>query len=102
MTIGTNALVYGTIFASGVAALGQDEALNNNGTFTGQYLATGGITIGTGATFNLAVNNRFISTENVIGETPIPATLPLFGTGLGMIGLLGWRRKRKARALNAA
>jgi hypothetical protein len=28
--------------------------------------------------------------------TPLPAALPLFGTGLGVLGLLGWRRKRKA------
>ncbi len=27
--------------------------------------------------------------------TPLPGALPLFGTGLGMMGLLGWRRKRK-------
>ena len=31
-------------------------------------------------------------------ETPLPATLPLFATGLGSLGLLGWRRKRKAQA----
>ena len=30
--------------------------------------------------------------------TPLPATLPLFATGLGAIGLLGWRRKKKAAA----
>jgi hypothetical protein len=30
--------------------------------------------------------------------TPLPAALPLFATGLGGLGLLGWRRKRKARA----
>ena len=29
-------------------------------------------------------------------ETPLPAALPLFATGLGGVGLLGWRRKRKA------
>jgi hypothetical protein len=29
---------------------------------------------------------------------PLPAALPLFATGLGALGLLGWRRKRKARA----
>ena len=29
--------------------------------------------------------------------TPLPATLPLFATGIGGLGLLGWRRKRKAR-----
>jgi hypothetical protein len=30
--------------------------------------------------------------------TPLPAALPLFATGLGALGLLGWRRKRKAAA----
>ena len=34
--------------------------------------------------------------------TPLPAALPLFATGLGALGLLGWRRKRKATALAAA
>lgn len=27
--------------------------------------------------------------------TPLPTTLPLFATGLGALGLLGWRRKRQ-------
>ena len=31
--------------------------------------------------------------------TPLPAALPLFATGLGTIGLFGWRRKRKAQAV---
>jgi hypothetical protein len=30
---------------------------------------------------------------------PLPATLPLLATGLGGLGLLGWRRKRKAQAV---
>jgi hypothetical protein len=30
---------------------------------------------------------------------PLPATLPLFAAGLGALGLLGWRRKRKAAAI---
>lgn len=30
--------------------------------------------------------------------TPLPATLPLFASGLGALGLLGWRRKRKQTA----
>lgn len=29
---------------------------------------------------------------------PLPAALPLFGTGLAMLGFFGWRRKRKAAA----
>jgi uncharacterized protein (TIGR03118 family) len=33
--------------------------------------------------------------------TPLPAALPLFATGLGALGLLGWRRKKKAAAIAA-
>ena len=32
-------------------------------------------------------------------ETPLPAALPLFATGICGLGLLGWRRKRKAQAV---
>ena len=43
------------------------------------------------------------SGNQVIGTaaTPIPAALPLFVSGLGTLGLLGWRRKRKTAALAA-
>jgi len=34
-------------------------------------------------------------------ETPLPAALPLFATGIGGLGLLGWRRKRKAQVVPA-
>ena len=30
---------------------------------------------------------------------PIPAAFPLFGTGLGILGFLGWRRRQKAQAV---
>src|SRR5262245_3234122 len=33
-----------------------------------------------------------------VSAVPLPAALPLFATGLGALGLLGWRRKRKASA----
>jgi PEP-CTERM motif len=33
--------------------------------------------------------------------TPLPATFPLLVAGLGAIGLLGWRRKRKTTAATA-
>jgi hypothetical protein len=36
-----------------------------------------------------------------VSNTPLPVTLPLFASGLGALGLLGWRRKRKAQALAA-
>jgi hypothetical protein len=35
--------------------------------------------------------------EITVQETPLPATLPLFATGLGVMGLLGWRRRRRAQ-----
>jgi hypothetical protein len=34
--------------------------------------------------------------------TPLPAALPLFATGLGSSGLLGWRRKKKSATALAA
>ena len=42
---------------------------------------------------SVVIGNDFI----LLGE-PLPAALPLFATGLGMLGLLGWRRKRKTLA----
>ena len=38
----------------------------------------------------------------VPAATPLPAALPLFATGLGALGLLGWRRNRKNAAAIAA
>jgi prepilin-type processing-associated H-X9-DG protein len=35
-----------------------------------------------------------------VAATPLPASLPFFVTGLGALGLLGWRRKKKAAALS--
>jgi hypothetical protein len=35
--------------------------------------------------------------DSSISNTPLPAALPLFATGLGGLGLLDWRRKRKSR-----
>jgi len=37
--------------------------------------------------------------NGTLTATPLPAALPLFATGLGGLGLLGWRGKRKAQAV---
>jgi hypothetical protein len=42
-----------------------------------------------------------LTAETSISPTPLPAALPLFATGLGAMGLFGWRRKRKAQAVAA-
>jgi len=36
------------------------------------------------------------------GDTPLPAALPLFSTGLGVLGLLARRKRRKNAATIAA
>jgi len=60
-------------------------ALSNNG---------GSGTSGNGA--NLVV---YAGEGEPVRAVPLPAALPLFATGLGALGLLGWRKKRKLRAL---
>ena len=45
-------------------------------------------------------NGRWFSADNlIVNETPLPAALPLFGTGLGIMGLVSWWRKRRAEAV---
>jgi hypothetical protein len=34
--------------------------------------------------------------RGLLPAVPLPTALPLFATGLGALGLLGWRRKKKA------
>jgi hypothetical protein len=51
------------------------------------WLRIGTDIVGVG-TFNAAFSLAGI-------ETPLPGALPLFATGLGALGLLGWRRKKK-------
>jgi len=41
------------------------------------------------------------SAVQIATATPLPAALPLFAAGLGAMGLLGWRRKRKAQTVAA-
>jgi len=60
------------------------------------------------ATDQVGANTRYFTSgfattisTSLSSETPLPAALPLFATGLGALGLLGWRRKRKAAAIAA-
>ena len=41
---------------------------------------------------------RITAVAQEVGITPIPASLPLFAGGLGIVGLVVRRRKRKAPA----
>ena len=60
------------------------------------------ITGGSGDNFTIDdVNFEGAVNVGMSGTTPLPATLPLFASGLGALGLLGWRRKRKNAAIAA-
>lgn len=43
---------------------------------------------------NVGTNGLAIDSSN-LSATPLPAALPLFSSGLGLMGLLGWRKRRK-------
>ena len=83
----------------GFVSLGVGGSLSINLT---SPIATGGtlyLYIGeVGNNGEVAASSITVSSEPV-GTTPLPATLPLFASGLGALGLLGWRRKRKAQAV---
>ena len=61
-------------------------------TFAGQTFGTLGLQRGD---YVYSLSNGDTYTVSV-GGTPLPAALPLFATGLGGLGLFGWRRKKKA------
>ena len=50
-------------------------------------------------TFGGCVEIDSVTGDATFTATPLPAALPLFATGIGGLGLLGWRRKRKAQAV---
>jgi hypothetical protein len=50
--------------------------------------------------FDSYVGN-FTDFHGTVSQVPLPGALPLFATGLAGLGLLGWRRKRKAAAITA-
>ncbi len=68
------------------------DLFTNTWQIHGQFNSTvdQGRLVVTGPTLGLAGGNQ--------SETPLPAALPLFASGAGVLGFLGWRRKRKQAA----
>lgn len=44
----------------------------------------------------VATDGEFATSD--VSPVPLPAALPLFGTGLAVMGFIGWRRKRRMTA----
>jgi hypothetical protein len=88
-----------------VVDFGTSELLNllNTGTsklYTFDVGASGSSTALDFMGYNVP-SNTFLSEVSVTQDevaTPVPAALPLFASGLGVMGLVGWRRKRKMGA----
>ena len=75
----------------------------NGGQFQFSELQLDGEFINTGGNVQLVSGSQIETADGfTVPSTPLPATLPLFAGGLGAMGLLGWRRKRKNAAAVAA
>ena len=79
LAAGTDTVTAGFHYATG------DPSIGANWLCTGPGL---GGCLGTALAFHAEFSD----------PAPLPAALPLFATGLGALGLLGWRRKRKQSA----
>lgn len=51
---------------------------------------------------NSSVSTSINIVVNEVSAVPVPAALPLFGTGLAIMGFLGWRRRKSAAPNSAA
>ncbi len=66
------------------------------GTFAFADLGSG---FGTISSFILRESDHEIYVASYAGSAvPLPAALPLFGSALAMLGIVGWRRKRRPAA----
>jgi hypothetical protein len=90
-------------FLFSVTKLGNPDAVNGGSIATGLQIAFAKVSDTTFYAFLDAGGDRtrYSDFDNMVVKiedpiiTPLPGTLSLFASGLGALGLLGWRRKRK-------
>jgi len=103
---GVNIILGG---ASALSYVVEGSSVLLTGLLTGQAPALGGV--GTDSIVSLTLGNGglyfFTDSANaslnsdglvLVSQTPLPTSLPLLVTGLGIIAMIGWYRKRKVRA----
>lgn len=111
IAINVNNAGFTTIFSdASVSASSEEHAGIDLSAYTGvtsavfRLVAFGATLSSTGAnlgTFDIEHTASFDGANGLVVSgtaiTPIPAALPLFASGVGALGLLGWRRKRQAK-----
>lgn len=107
-----NDFTAGTQFGSFVVAMsGNDTKMFDLTAVVNSLIAASATHLGVRGAFDLSGGSRFqaglrfdnnpdllpsLNVELGMAPVPLPAALPLFAGGLGLLGLLGWRRKRAA------
>ena len=100
--VGTSQIANGTNHATlwdGSSIIDLNEVLDSNYgmTLIIAYAINGaGQIVGQGTLFG-QTRGFLLTPDAQVSSTPIPASLPLFVSGLGVLGMLGWHRKRKAK-----
>jgi hypothetical protein len=104
-SINIGGVTIGLDSTSSVSYLLQGSSLFLTGFFSGQAAVPGGVdtlvslTFGSGGgySFTDSANSKLNTIGAVsVSQTPLPTSLPLLASGLCIIAMLGWYRKRKA------
>ena len=95
----TDTFFLGTVYPGYLSSSASIDPSLLSGTATFTNNQTGGPAVleidfeGSGTSNSSA---PILASYSLTAETPLPAALPLFATGLGALGLLGWRRRRNS------